>query len=163
MKSFKKALAVMLSVLMVVFSFPFSAMALDNPNNTSGKYATDYDVEYHAYLSNYDCQYGYGYGSDTVQFFDMSQPLKKSDLSSPDGCFALIIAVENLDVTPFTTQLLWTVDWSKVQPAEYGRRALAVGADAENSYLECAKDYLSSPCDSTGTANKSVTGDMNVS
>lgn len=163
MKSFKKALAVMLSVLMVVFSFPFSAMALDNPNNTSGKYATDYDVEYHAYLSNYDCQYGYGYGSDTVHFFDMSQPLKKSDLSSADGCFALIITVENLDVTPFSTQLLWTVDWSKVQPAEYGRRALSVGADAENSYLECAKDYLKTPCDSTGTANKSVTGDMNVS
>lgn len=164
MKSFKKALAVMLSVLMVVFSFPFSAMALDNPNNTSGKYATDYDVEYHAYLSNYDCQYGYGYGSQTVQFFDMSQPLKKSDLSSSDGCFALIITVENLDVTPFSTQLLWTVDWSKVQPAEYGRRdALSVGADAENSYLECATDYLKTPCNSTGTANKSVTGDMNVS
>lgn len=164
MKSFKKALAVMLSVLMVVFSFPFSAMALDNPNNTSGKYATDYDVEYHAYLSNYDCQYGYGYASDTVKFFDMSQPLKKSDLSSSDGCFALIITVENLDVTPFSTQLLWTVDWSKVQPAEYGKRdALSVGVDAEDSYLECAKDYLKSPCDSKGTANKSVTGDMNVS
>ena len=44
MKSFKKALAVMLSVLMVVFSFPFSAMALDNPNNTDGTYAEDYDV-----------------------------------------------------------------------------------------------------------------------
>ena len=164
MKSFKKALAVMLSVLMVVFSFPFSAMALDNPNNTSGKYATDYDVEYHAYLSNYDCQYGYGYASDTVKFFDMSQPLKKSDLSSSDGCFALIITVENLDETPFSTQLLWTVDWSKVQPAEYGKRdALSVGVDAEDSYLECAKDYLKSPCDSKGTANKSVTGDMNVS
>ena len=164
MKSFKKALAVMLSVLMVVFSFPFSAMALENPNNTDGRYATDYDVEYHAYLTNYDCQYGYGYGSQTVKFFDMSQPLKKSDLSSADGCFALIITVENLDVTPFTTQLLWTVDWSKVQPAEYGRRdSLSVGADAENSYLECAKDYLGSPCDSTGTANKHVTGDMNVS
>ena len=164
MKSFKKALAVMLSVLMVVFSFPFSAMALENPNNTDGRYATDYDVEYHAYLTNYDCQYGYGYGSDTVKFFDMSQPLKKSDLSSADGCFALIITVENLDVTPFSTQLLWTVDWNKVQPAEYGRRdSLSVGTDAENSYLECCQDYLKTPCNSTGTANKSVTGDMNVS
>ena len=54
MKSFKKALAVMLSVLMVVLSFPFSAMALENPNMGDGKnYSTDTDVVVRIYAMPY--------------------------------------------------------------------------------------------------------------
>lgn len=162
MKSFKKALAVMLAVLMVVFSFPFSAMALDNPYKDEGIYAEDYDVELHVYVSNYDMQYGYGYGSDVVQFFDASQTLKKSDLSSPDGCFAFIVCIENLDQAE-VIQTMFDVDWTKVECAEYGRRdALATGADAENMALETWKDY-NRTVDTTGTENKHVTGVQLVS
>lgn len=157
MKSFKKALAVMLAVLMVVFSFPFSAMALDNPYKDEGIYAEDYDVELHVYVSNYDMQYGYGYGSDVVQFFDASQTLKKSDLSSPDGCFAFIVCIENLDQAE-VVQTMFDVDWTKVECAEYGRKdALATGANAENMALETWKDY-NRTVDTTGTENKHVKG-----
>lgn len=162
MKSFKKALAVMLAVLMVVFSFPFSAMALDNPYKDEGIYAEDYDVELHVYVSNYDMQYGYGYGSDVVQFFDASQTLKKSDLSSPDGCFAFIVCIENLDQAE-VIQTMFDVDWTKVECAEYGRRdALATGTNAENMALETWKDY-NRTVDTTGTENKHVTGVQLVS
>lgn len=161
MKSFKKALAVMLAVLMVVFSFPFSAMALDNPYKDEGIYAEDYDVEFHAYVTNYDCQYGYAFDSAVPQWFDPSQPLKKADLSSEDGCFAIIVTIENLDAAE-VIQLLWDVDWTKVTCAEYGRRdALTTGDNASDMALETWKDY-NRTVDTTGTANKSVTGAMNV-
>lgn len=156
MKSFKKALAVLLSVLMVVFSFPFSAMALENPYDPDGvKYATDYDVEVHVYISNYDCQYGYGYAADTVEFFDPTQPLKAADLSSEDDCFAVIVTVEGLDKCD-VSQLTWNVDWTKVTPAEYGKRdALETGDGANESYLESAKTYNRSISD-TGTMNRTA-------
>lgn len=53
MKSFKKALAVLLSVLMIVFSFPVSALALVNENNPDGYYSEDYDVEVLMYAFQY--------------------------------------------------------------------------------------------------------------
>ena len=101
MKSFKKALAVMLSVLMVVFSFPFSAMALENPNNTDGKYAEDYDVVVHAYVMEYDAYNSYGFFSggyldNGTKFLDPTS-MVKSNLSSTDGVFCIYITVENLD------------------------------------------------------------------
>ena len=144
MKSFKKALAVFLSVLMVAFSFPLSAFALYNENNDGyapGEeyYATDYDVEVHAYVTNYDDEYAYGYSAGTVEFFDPTQPLKKSDLSSPDGCFAIIITVENLDDC-FSSSLMFDVDWDKVTPANYGRRGLSTGPDSAD-LIETGKDY----------------------
>lgn len=81
MKSFKKALAVLLSALMVIMSAPISALALYNPENEKyppGEefYSTDYDVEVHAYVTNYDDEYSYGYAANTVEFFDPTQPLK---------------------------------------------------------------------------------------
>ncbi len=144
MKSFKKALAVFLSVLMVAFSFPLSAFALYNENNDGyapGEeyYATDYDVEVHAYVTNYDDEYAYGYSAGTVEFFDPTQPLKKSDLSSPDGCFAIIITVENLDDC-FSSSLMFDVNWDKVTPANYGRRGLSTGPDSAD-LIETGKDY----------------------
>ena len=52
MKTMKKSLAVILAVLMVLFSFPLSALAHVNPANEGyapgeEPYSTDYDIEWH--------------------------------------------------------------------------------------------------------------------
>ena len=52
MKTMKKSLAVILAVLMVLFSFPLSALAYNNPANAGYEagqepYSTDYDVHWH--------------------------------------------------------------------------------------------------------------------
>ena len=166
MKSFKKALAILLSVLMVVFSFPLSALALPNPDNVDGTYAEDYDVEVHAYVTNYDAQYCYGYAASEVKFFDTSQPLKRSDLSSEDGAFAIVFTVENLDATE-VIQLMFDVDWTKVQPASYGRRDAFTSGDLADPAIETSEDYQSEQVqymgrDATGTATKHVTGKILV-
>lgn len=139
MKTFKKVLAVLLSVLMVAFSFPISSFALVNENDPDGIYSKDYDVEVHAYIANYDDEFAYGYSANTVKFFDPTQPLKKSDLSSPDGCFALIVTVENLD-SLFAMSLTFDTDWSKLACANYGRRGLTTG-DSAAGVIETSADY----------------------
>lgn len=151
MKSFKKALAVMLSVLMVVFSFPFSAMALDNPNNTDGKYAEDYDVVVHAYVMEYDAYNNYGFFSsgyldNGTKFIDPTS-MVKSNLSSTDGVFCIYITVENLDGCE-GSQLTFNYDSTKITPATYARRSLSTGADGADP-LETAKIYDGADC--TGT------------
>ena len=151
MKSFKKALAVMLSVLMVVFSFPFSAMALDNPNNTDGKYAEDYDVVVHAYVMEYDGfnAYGFysgGYLDNGTKFLDPTN-MVKSNLSSKKGVFCIYITVENLDGCE-GSQLTFNYDSTKITPANYARKTLNTGT-AGASPLETAEIYDGADC--TGT------------
>ncbi len=106
MKSLKKALAVLLSVLMVAFSFPLTSFALPNKDNADGKYSYDEDVVLHTYVVDYDNTDSWGYLSDyyltdldgkgTVPTYDLKN-LKKSDLKSQDGTFALVVTVENVD------------------------------------------------------------------
>lgn len=151
MKSFKKALAVMLSVLMVVFSFPFSAMALDNPNNTDGTYAEDYDVVVHAYVMEYDGYNSYGFYSggyldNGTKFLDPTN-MVKSDLSSTKGVFCIYITVENLDGCD-GSQLTFNYDSTKITPATYARKTLNTGTAGADP-LETAKDYDGADC--TGT------------
>ena len=155
MKSFKKALAVLLSALMVIMSAPISALALYNPENEKyppGEefYSTDYDVEVHAYVTNYDDEYSYGYAANTVEFFDPTQPLKKSELSSPDGCFAVIITVEGLD-DAMGSQLMFDIDTTQITAAQYGRRGLTTGLTA-NGQIESGTDY-GFTFDQTGTSS----------
>lgn len=120
MKSFKKALAVLLSVLMVVFSFPFSAMALDNPNLNDGSgviYCDDTDVVMHIYAMPYigkdlfgpaACVYNEA-GDDydpgkTYDFNNITTEAIAADFENNDGCsaagkstFCLVITMENVD------------------------------------------------------------------
>ncbi len=148
MKSFKKALAVLLSALMVAFSFPISALATYNPNNEGyapgeEPYATDYDVEVHAYVTQYVDEYAYGYSAEIDEgqyqrFLDPTQPLKRSDLASPDGAFAIIFTVENIS-DMYISSLTFDLDVTKVTPANYGRRGLTTGG--EKMLIETAADY----------------------
>ncbi len=153
MKSLKKALALLLSVLMVAFSFPLTSFALPNPDNADGKYSTDEDIVLHAYVMDYDGQDAYAYYSNAYEdagatgaakTYDLHN-LKKTDLANEDGTFALVFTVEGYDGGP-TLQIMY--DYANaigedVQPAAYGRKdKLTVGEDAvTDSILETLTTY----------------------
>ncbi len=133
MKSLKKALAVLLSVLMVAFSFPLTSFALPNKNNTDGKYSYDEDVVLHTYVVDYDGTDAWGYMSNyyydkletgAVPTYDLKN-LKKSDLKSGNGTFALVVTVENVD-TADCLSLIWKyakgLADNDVVPASYSGR-----------------------------------------
>ncbi len=155
MKSFKKALAVLLSVLMVVFSFPFSAMALENPYNTSGQYSSDYDVVVHVFVMEYDAQGYYGFNSDayynTGKAFIDPTNMVKSNLSSTKGLFCVYVTVENLDGVE-NSQLTFNYDSTKITPAIYGARGKISTGTAGAAPLETATKY--DRADTTGTTGQ---------
>lgn len=172
MKSFKKALAVLLSVLMVAFSFPLTSFALPNPDNTDGKYSKDEDIVLHAYVMDYDGQAAYAYysnayvdggGTGTAKTYDLHN-LKKADLASEDGTFVLVFTVEGLDAGSPSLQLMF--DYANdpgvdVQPAAYGRRdKLTVGAAANtDSILETFSTYHPEQKSDSDTNTLFVTGE----
>lgn len=172
MKSFKKALAVLLSVLMVAFSFPLTSFALPNPDNADGKYSTDEDIVLHAYVMDYDGQGAYAYYSNAyidagetgpAKTYDLHN-LKKADLASEDGTFALVFTVEGMDAGSPVLQLMF--DYANdpgvdVQPAAYGRRdKLTVGAAADtDSILETFTTYYPEQNSDSDTHTLFVTGE----
>lgn len=172
MKSFKKALAVLLSVLMVAFSFPLTSFALPNPDNADGKYSTDEDIVLHAYVMDYDGQNAYAYYSNAyidagetgpAKTYDLHN-LKKADLASEDGTFALVFTVEGMDAGSPVLQLMF--DYANdpgvdVQPAAYGRRdKLTVGAAADtDSILETFTTYYPEQNSDSDTHTLFVTGE----
>ena len=146
MKSLKKALAVLLSVLMVAFSFPLTSFALPNKNNTDGKYSYDEDVVLHTYVVDYDGTDSWGYTSNyyydnletgAVPTYDLKN-LKKSDLKSEDGTFGLVVTVENVD-TADCLSLIWKyakgLAGNDVVPASYAgkKNKLTTGEAAGKS------------------------------
>lgn len=155
MKSFKKALAVLLSVLMAALSFPATAFALPNPDN-DGTYPDDYDVEVHVYITNFEATDYYGWGANTVEFYDPNKPLSREDIANPNATFAMIVAVEGLDGPVYSSQICFKTDWTKITPANYKGRggALQTGDKAiglEDTALNYGfDDFL----DQTGTSSK---------
>ena len=172
MKSFKKALAVLLSVLMVAFSFPLTSFALPNPDNADGKYSTDEDIVLHAYVMDYDGQGAYAYYSNAyidagetgpAKTYDLHN-LKKADLASEDGTFVLVFTVEGMDAGSPVLQLMF--DYANdpgvdVQPAAYGRRdKLTVGSTADkDSILETFSTYHPEQNSDSDTHTLFVTGE----
>ena len=141
MKSFKKALAVLLSVLMVAFSFPLSAWAIPNPNNPNNYWSTDYDVTVHAAVVDYTVRDGWGYDAEDPETGDLyDEPLlimgddvksiKRSDLHSTDGTFALVFYVSGLDMMS-SYNLTFDIDTSQVINAYIDRREIVTGVDAD--------------------------------
>ena len=141
MKSFKKALAVLLSVLMVAFSFPLSAWAIPNPNNPNNYWSTDYDVTVHAAVVDYTVRDGWGYDAEDPETGDLyDEPLlimgddvksiKRSDLHSTDGTFALVFYVSGLDMMSSYT-LTYDIDTTQVINAYIDRREIVTGVDAD--------------------------------
>lgn len=146
MKSFKKALAVLLSVLMVAFSFPLTSFALPNPDNADGRYSYDDDVVLHTYVVDYDATDSWGYTSNyyydvvesgEVPTYDLKH-LKKSDLKSDDGTFALVVTVENVDQADCLS-IIWKyakgLENNDVIPASYAgkKNKLTTGEAAGKS------------------------------
>lgn len=112
MKSLKKTLAVLLSVLMVVFSFPFTAAAFENPYNTDGRYSDDYDIEVHMYAIPYTSYNNFLFKGNEAKYYDvhnMTQAEIREDMDADtsDGStvgyyddattFALMYTFENVD------------------------------------------------------------------
>ncbi len=141
MKSFKKALAVLLSVLMVAFSFPLSAWAIPNPNNPNNYWSTDYDVTVNAAVVDYTVRDGWGYDAEDPETGDLyEEPLmimgddiksiKRSDLHSEDGTFAIVFYVSGLDMVS-SYNLTYNVDTTQVINAYIDRRETVTGKDAD--------------------------------
>ena len=178
MKSFKKALAVMLSVLMVVFSFPFSAMALENPNMGDGNdYSTDTDVVIHCYAMPYVAKDAFGPEAfvvdasgdyDTLRTHDLTkmnfaellQDQEDADTQSAlnHPTFCLVFTVENLDPGYFAGELRINYDESVMTPAYYNRNTTAAsayktGADAGAPLRDCTYWSATGGIDTTGTSS----------
>lgn len=177
MKSFKKALAVMLSVLMVVFSFPFSAMALENPNMGDGNnYSTDTDVVMHCYAMPYvakDCFGPEAYVTDAegnydplrthdltkMNFADLLQDQEDADTQSAldHPTFCLVFTVENLDPGYYAGEMYVMYDATVIQPAYYNSNKTAAsayktGSNAEAPLRDCTYWEATSGIDTTGTS-----------
>lgn len=152
MKSFKKSLAVLLAVLMVVFSFPFSAMALENPNNTDGTYSDDYDVELHAYIMDYSGYDSYGPYSDTAGATLDPTSISTADLNSADGAFVIYFTFTGVDNVA-AWQLTLDYDDSIMVPCNYARRSFSSGLDlGPDAIMETAKTYHGSVVEGGSTA-----------
>ena len=124
MKSFKKALAVLLSVLMVVFSFPMSALAVVNENNPDGIFSTDYDVEVNVAVMDYTDRNEWGYDAgDLLITGDGVKSISKADLANPDGIFALVFYISNLDSLS-AYNLTWEFDPEVVTNCYIDRREI---------------------------------------
>lgn len=134
MKSLKKALAVLLSVLMVVFSFPLSALALPNPDN-DGRYPEDYDVEFHMYAIPYTSSTAsLGYLNDgTTKLYDIHDMTMEEIRADMDAdttnlstvgyyddavTFALVFTLENADGFNISCFAL-NYDSDYIQPAKH--------------------------------------------
>jgi hypothetical protein len=127
MKSFKKALAVLLAVLMVAFSVPFTAFADAAP--VLKMYVYDFDSK---------ASWGYGANSlddenETIPTYDPTA-VSKDDISSSKGVVAVVFAFENLNEDFFSGALTLNWDTTKVVPAYYSSKTAvktgnAIGVD----------------------------------
>ena len=134
MKSLKKALAVLLSVLMVAFSFPLSAWAIPNPDN-DGTWSEDEDVSISIAVVDYTARNEWGYdSSDTLIMGDDVKHLSRDDLASSDGTFAVVFYVSGLDSLSNWT-LAYAFDTSMVNNAYIDRREIVTGPDAASDAL----------------------------
>lgn len=144
MKMLKKSLAVILSVLMIIASFPLTALAKWH----------DTDVELHAYIMNYDDGDSWGYGASVIKEFDPTN-FSKDQLSSTDGAFAFIITYENLDDVPFSHQFMFKYDSSVITPAEYVRQGKNYVLKTGTAYAEPLYSYkdIDTNFDQTGISS----------
>ena len=178
MKSLKKALAVMLSVLMVVFSFPFSAMALENPNMGDGNdYSTDTDVVIHCYAMPYVAKDCFGPEAGVTDAEGNYDPLRTHDLTKMNFAellqdqedadtqsaldhptFCLVFTVENLDPGYYAGELRINYDESVMTPAYYktnktAASAYQTGADAGKPLRDCTYWEATKGINTTGTSS----------
>jgi len=152
-KTFKKALAAILAVLMVAFSVPFTALAAE-PVDTGAKI--------HVYATTYDQKNGYlgassqSYDNQAVKFYDLKnmsvdEVMADAAYSRDKGVatFALVFTVEGTNIDRFS----WIADYdgTAIQPA-YWRTNAAVNTwtdgttyaskSAENLYTDGMLDVM---------------------
>lgn len=149
MKNLKKGLAVLLSVLMVVFSFPFSALALENPNNSDGTYSTDYDVEVGMYVFQYTGPNAWAYEIDYTNLNLIPEEeytkFSRADLidnGATNGTFAVAFYAKNVDQVD-SAVFSFAMDTSMVNNAYYrNARQILVGDAAASNCVLAGNDYF---------------------
>ncbi len=157
-KTFKKALAAFLAVLMVAFSVPFTALAAD-PVDTGAKI--------HVYAVPYDGKGAFlglnNQASDNgeVKFYDLKNmsvaEVKEDAAYSRDkdtAMFALVFSVEGTNIDRFS----WIADYdgTAIKPA-YWRTNAAINKDDDGSqYAPKASEnlYVDGMLDVMGTTSK---------
>ena len=152
-KTFKKALAAILAVLMVAFSVPFTALAAE-PVDTGAKI--------HVYATTFDQKNGYlgasaqSFDNQAVKFYDLKnmsvdEVMADAAYSRDKGVatFALVFTVEGTNIDRFS----WIADYdgTAIQPA-YWRTNAAVNTwtdgttyaskSAENLYTDGMLDVM---------------------
>lgn len=156
-KTFKKALAAFLAVLMVAFSVPFTALAAD---------PVDSGVKFHFYATAYDCKDGYLDGNaqseDTEEwkFYDLKnmtvdEVMADATYSRDKGIatFALVVTVEG---GPFDAAFLTAdYDGTAIRPA-YWRTNTVVNTyvDGTNYASKSSENIYSGLLDNTGSTSK---------
>lgn len=156
-KTLKKALAVLLSVLMVAFSVPFTALAAE---------PTDSGFKVHVYATPYDCKDGFLDGNaqseDTTEWklYDLAnmtvaEVMEDAAYSRDKGMamFALVFTVEG---GPFDNFFL-TADYNGkvMQPAYWRTNTVIETFDGGTRYSpNSAENLATTALDTTGTTSK---------
>lgn len=168
MKSFRKALAVLLSVLMVVLSFPLSAFALPNPDRVEGTmYSDDEDVVIHVYAMAYtglDCYSLWSYSN--TGYYDFNNMTREqliadneADCGDSNPAFCLVYAIEGLDQAKIG-QLVISYDTEYIQPALYqksGRNGYVYTTSLDDASVRtplATWTTYDNNVDSTGTSSR---------
>lgn len=157
-KTFKKALAAILAVLMVAFSVPFTALAAE-PVDTGAKI--------HVFATTFDQKNGYlgassqSYDNQEVKFYDLKnmsvdEVMADAAYSKDKGVatFALVFTVEGTNIDRFS----WIADYdgTAIQPA-YWRTNAAVNTWTDGTtYASKSADnlYTDGMLDVMGTTSK---------
>lgn len=162
MKSFRKALAVLLSVLMVVLSFPLSAFALYNENNTDGRYSEDYDAEMHVYAMPYTSYNSYAWTNKSGtadKYYDVNN-MKRSEIRADmdadtsdystvgyyddAATFVLVFTLENVDqIVGYNFAFNYDTDY--IEPAYHADDYCLYtysGVDGTEANVGQARQYL---------------------
>ena len=145
MKKFSKALAVLLSVLMIVFSFPLSAFAKSD----------DTDVVIHAKVMSYDGRNAYGYEANYVNEYDpahLSVEQLKTDIAdngnvggnnADNAFFCLVLTMEGLDAGYNAGALTFYYKSDYITPAFLNSKTAHMSGSAagEKAVLKKALDW----------------------
>lgn len=152
-KTFKKVLAAILAVLMVVFSVPFTALAgvVDSSTPDSGQkmhfFATRYDGK-EQFLGTSD----YYADNGAIQYFN-TRNMTMADVEETKDVFALVVTFEGVFNQAFIT---FDYDNDYITPAYYRTASAVVAYESTTnaSYKsKCIESMWTSDADTTGTTS----------
>lgn len=153
-KMLKRSIAVLLAVLMVAFSVPFTALAAE---------PVDSGMKVHFYAIGYDTKGGvlvdsnYYSDNEEVKYYD-TRNMKLSDVEGDKNMFAIMVTVDSNSTPTFGAFLTWDYDTNYIKPAYWSTKTkvvtdypTATDANKKNMIASLASDYIT--IDNTGTTS----------